>query len=64
VSTIENTLNKDVGELNKVLAERGMELANGYGPLKGKTFRIGHMGDHTLDSIKELLDNITEIWNL
>lgn len=64
VSTIENTLNKDVGELNKTLAERGMELANGYGPLKGKTFRIGHMGDHTLDSIKELLDNITEIWNL
>ncbi|MBA7519900.1 Serine-pyruvate aminotransferase [subsurface metagenome] len=64
VSTIENTLNKDIGELNKTLAERGMEIANGYGPLKGKTFRIGHMGDHTLDSIKELLDNITEIWNL
>ncbi|MHA1204884.1 MAG: pyridoxal-phosphate-dependent aminotransferase family protein [Candidatus Heimdallarchaeaceae archaeon] len=64
VTTIENTLNKDVGALNAALAERGMELANGYGNLKDKTFRIGHMGDHTVETIQELLNNINEIWEL
>ncbi|MHA1399855.1 MAG: pyridoxal-phosphate-dependent aminotransferase family protein [Candidatus Heimdallarchaeaceae archaeon] len=64
VTTIENTLGKDVGELNAKLAEKGMEIANGYGDLKDKTFRIGHMGDHTVDTIKELLDAINEIWAL
>ena len=64
VTTIENTLNKDVNALNAALAEKGMELANGYGNLKNKTFRIGHMGDHTLETIQELLNNINEIWEL
>ena len=26
-----------------------------YGNLKGQTFRIGHMGDHTEESLAELL---------
>ena len=64
VTTVANTLGKDVGALNKALGEKGMILANGYGKLKDQTFRIGHMGDHTLDDIQELLDNIDEIWEL
>jgi len=28
------------------MKQRGHELGDGYGELKGKTFRIGHMGDH------------------
>ncbi len=64
VTTVENKLEKDVGELNKGLAEKGLVIANGYGKLKGLTFRIGHMGDHTLEGLKELLTAIEEVWNL
>jgi len=39
-------------------------ISNGYGKLKEITFRIGHMGDHTLDDVKEVLEAIDEIWNL
>lgn len=64
VTTVANKLEKDVNELNKALGEKGLIIANGYGKLKNQTFRIGHMGDHTLDDLKELLKAIEEIWNL
>jgi predicted phosphoserine aminotransferase len=64
VSTITNTQEKDVGELNKALAAKNWQIANGYGALKGNTFRIGHMGDWTLEDVKALLDDIDEIWGL
>ena len=39
----------------------GYILSNGYGPLKNKTFRIGHMGDHTVEDIEEMLSAIDSI---
>ena len=30
-------------------------ISNGYGRLKGTTFRLGHMGDHSVDGFRELL---------
>jgi len=36
-------------------------ISNGYGELKEVTFRIAHMGDTTLDDIKELLSVIDEL---
>ena len=45
----------DVGALVAGLLERGFEIGGGYGPLKGETFRIGHMGDHTEEGLRELL---------
>ncbi len=45
----------DVPHLIDGLKERGHEIGNGYGPLKGETFRIGHMGDHTEEELTELL---------
>jgi len=47
----------DVGALIAGLKERGHEIGNGYGDLKGKTFRIGHMGDHTEAALARLLQN-------
>jgi len=32
-----------------------MRIANGYGPLKGKTFRIAHMGETRMEDIESLL---------
>jgi len=37
------------------LSERGYTIGNGYGKLKGKAFRIGHMGDQDLDTLARLL---------
>jgi predicted phosphoserine aminotransferase len=36
--------------------QRGFQIATGYGRMKDETFRIGHMGDHTLDRLEALLD--------
>jgi aspartate aminotransferase-like enzyme len=62
VSTIANTLGKDIGALNKELGKRGYQIANGYGDLKEKTFRIGHMGEWNVSEIKSLLWHIDDIW--
>lgn len=64
VSTISNTQGKDVDALNNELAMAGYQIANGYGDLKNKTFRIGHMGEWTLPDIKQLLWLIDDIWGL
>ena len=55
VSTIQNTRGIDIAALNKFLMERGMRIANGYGDLKNKTFRIAHMGETNMSHIEKLL---------
>lgn len=45
VTTVENGLELDLGELSRFLGGREMQVASGYGPYKGKAFRIGHMGE-------------------
>ena len=37
------------------LKAEGILVSNGYGELKDKTFRIGHMGEHTMDDLQDLL---------
>lgn len=64
VTNIKNTRDINVAELNKKLGERGFQISNGYGKLKEKAFRIAHMGDCTLDEIKELLNTINDILKL
>lgn len=61
VSCVDNTRKIIVADLNAELGKRGFQISNGYGDLKEKTFRIAHMGDLTLDEIKELIKNINEI---
>jgi aspartate aminotransferase-like enzyme len=43
------------------LKERGFEISNGYGDLKGATSRIGHMGDHTEQGLADLLSAAHEV---
>jgi hypothetical protein len=40
--------------------QRGYVVATGYGRLKDNTFRIGHMGDHTVDALEALLEAIED----
>lgn len=61
VSCMNNTKNISVTDLNAELGKRGFAISNGYGKLKELAFRIAHMGDLTLDEIKELINNINEI---
>lgn len=64
VSCIQNTLGKNVKELNQKLKEKGYMISNGYGKLAEKTFRIGHMGEWNSEGIKEVLTLIDQIWGL
>ena len=61
LTAIRNTRGIDVPALNRRLAERGVVIGNGYGPLKNETFRIAHMGEIQLGEIEELLSWIDEI---
>ncbi|MHB0968202.1 MAG: pyridoxal-phosphate-dependent aminotransferase family protein [Thermoanaerobaculia bacterium] len=40
---------------------RGYSLGSGYGEWKESTFRIGHMGDVTLDDLSAMLDVLEEV---
>lgn len=43
------------------LRERGFTIAPGYGKLKERTVRIGHMGDHTMEELEKVLDALGEV---
>lgn len=58
VTCVENSLGIDYAALSKFLKARGFAISNGYGDLKGKTFRIAHMGDVTEAGMQELLTTI------
>ena len=60
VTTVENNRGMDVSDLNKFLVQKGMRIANGYGELKGKTFRIAHMGDIHMEDVDRLLAAMDE----
>jgi len=60
VTCISNDNNYDISALNTFLRERGMIISNGYGALKGKNFRIAHMGDLQMADMEELFAAIDE----
>lgn len=64
VTNVENVRDIDVNALNAELGRRGAMISNGYGDLKGKCFRIAHMGDLTLEDVKWLLEQINDILGL
>lgn len=55
-----NSRGTDLAALKKVLGERGYAFDDGYGKIKGKTFRIAHMGDMTLQDLQEFTAVIDE----
>jgi aspartate aminotransferase-like enzyme len=65
VACIENTQGIDVAAtIEEVSEEYDMAFSNGYGDLGEETFRIGHMGEHTVESVKELTDAIEDVAGL
>jgi len=50
-----DAVGQDVAALVARAATAGFAIDPGYGPLKGKTLRIGHMGDHQPATVDQLL---------
>jgi aspartate aminotransferase-like enzyme len=43
------------------MREQGYELGGGQAPLAKNTFRIGHMGDHTVAGVEAMLDVLERV---
>jgi aspartate aminotransferase-like enzyme len=56
-----NTRGIDLAALKKSLAESGFAFDDGYGKIKGQTFRIAHMGDMTRSDLDELFATMVSI---
>jgi predicted phosphoserine aminotransferase len=50
----------EVDKLIAAVRKRGFVMSNGYGRLKGQTFRIGHMGDHSMQTLEKLFQVIRD----
>jgi aspartate aminotransferase-like enzyme len=55
VSCLKIPAGKSAKEIVASLKQAGWTIGAGYGSLKESTIRIGHMGDHTVAALDELL---------
>ena len=60
ITVVVNPPSFDCGEFNRFIGPRNLRLANGYGDLKGKTFRIAHMAEIQMGDLENLLCGIDE----
>jgi predicted phosphoserine aminotransferase len=60
VTAVANTKNFSVDDMAKFMGGKGFSMDKGYGKIKGKTFRIAHMGDMTLGTLEEVLSGLDE----
>lgn len=63
ITCIQNNAEWDINDLNDKLLERGFRMDRGYGKLRGKAFRIAHMGNVMMQDLKEYLNNFDEVLN-
>jgi aspartate aminotransferase-like enzyme len=61
VSTIRLPSDLPAETFTGAVAKRGIVIGNGYGKLKSATFRIGHMGDHTIETIERCLSACSSV---
>lgn len=52
---------KNADSIRSEMKKRGYTLGGGYGEWKESTFRIGHMGDITIESLEAMLDVLDEV---
>jgi predicted phosphoserine aminotransferase len=60
VTCVNNGRNINVDEMAKFMSGRGFSMDKGYGKIKGKTFRIAHMGDMQMATLEEVLAGLDE----
>ena len=61
VSTIRLPTDTAAEAFTAAVAKKGIIVGNGYGKLKSSTFRIGHMGDHTLETLERCLSACSSV---
>lgn len=54
VTCVSNPNRVELKPFLDAVRERGFQLGGGYGELRESTFRIGHMGEHTVEDVREL----------
>lgn len=55
ITCVDNTREVDINAMAKFMGEQGFAIDKGYGKIKGKTFRIAHMGDMQIATLEEFL---------
>lgn len=60
ITCVDNQRGMDIDEMAKFMAGKGWTMDKGYGKLKGKTFRIAHMGDMQPAELEEILAGVDE----
>jgi len=56
LTCVKNNKNIDVAKFQKAIKDKHKILIDGgYGQIKGKSFRVSHMGDETPETMKEVL---------
>lgn len=60
VTTISNDGVMDTDAMGRFMLERGFAMDKGYGKIKGKTFRIAHMGDMQPAMLDEVLAGLDD----
>ncbi len=63
VTCFTNQADIDLIKMVQQAGNQGYAISGGYGDLKGKTFRIGHMGELQMPDIKDLLSALDTIIN-
>lgn len=48
-------------DVARAMAERGYVIATGYGKMKKRCIRIGHMGEHTVEELENVLGALEEV---
>jgi aspartate aminotransferase-like enzyme len=61
VSTIKLPADIPGDTFTAAVAKKGIVVGSGYGKLKSSTFRIGHMGDHTLETLERCLSACSSV---
>lgn len=60
VTTVANGRDISVDDMAKFMGGKGFSMDKGYGKIKGKTFRIAHMGDMQPAELEEILAGLDE----
>ena len=61
LTCLRNIQNWDINEIYKKLLNKGFRMDRGYGNLKGKVFRVPHMGNVYMNDLKDYLNVIDSV---
>lgn len=61
VSAFEPLGDRSGDDIIAAMRENGFVIGGGYGSWKGRTFRIGHMGDVTVPDLQSMLDTLEKV---